>query len=122
MSMDKITVTDAVKKYMGIGFYAKSVIPGWNNMLQVRREGKSCKRGRVKMNIVQGMSIKQFNDVIKDMKTIYPFEDNKAFLGNLMDLPSNADRQVEILTKDEKTGIVIHMSKEIGRDEVAYEL
>lgn len=63
------------------------------------------------MNRVQGMTLKQFYDVLEEMRTIYPFEADKTYLGNLRDLPSDSLMNVEILTKDEKTGIQIVMSK-----------
>lgn len=63
------------------------------------------------MNNVRGMTLQQFYDVLEDMRTIYPFEADKTYLGNLRDLPSDSLMNVEILTKDEKTGIQIVMSK-----------
>ena len=63
------------------------------------------------MNNVRGMTLKQFYDVLEEMRTIYPFEADKTYLGNLRDLPSDSLMNVEILTKDEKTGIQIVMSK-----------
>lgn len=57
------------------------------------------------------MTLQQFYDVLEDMRTIYPFEADKTYLGNLRDLPSDSLMNVEILTKDEKTGIQIVMSK-----------
>ena len=63
------------------------------------------------MNNVRGMTLKQFYDVLEEMRTIYPFEADKTYLGNLRDLPSDSFMNVEILTKDEKTGIQIVMSK-----------
>lgn len=63
------------------------------------------------MNNVRGMSLQQFYDVLEDMRKIYPFEANKTYLGNLRDLPSDSLRNVEIITKDEKTGIQIVMNK-----------
>lgn len=65
------------------------------------------------MNDVYGMSIKQFNDVISEMKTIYPFDDDKTFISNLKDRISNSQRCVEIVTTDKNTGINILMSKSV---------
>lgn len=65
------------------------------------------------MGRISGMTIKQFNDVIKDMKTIYPFEDDKARLADTRDVISCAERHVEVLVKDERTDITIVMSKDI---------
>ena len=63
------------------------------------------------MNNVHGMSIADFISVLDEMKKIYPFKNDKTYLGNLRDLPSDSFRNVEIITKDEKTGIQIVMSK-----------
>ena len=63
------------------------------------------------MTNVRGMTLQQFYDVLEDMRTIYPFESDKTYLGDLRDLPSGSLMNVEILTKDEKTGIQIVMSK-----------
>lgn len=63
------------------------------------------------MNRVYGMTLKQFDDVIQEMKSIYPFEDDKAYIGNLHEMSTDMPSQVEIHTKDEKTGIKIVMLK-----------
>ena len=63
------------------------------------------------MNKVRGMTLKQFYDVVEEMHTIYPFESDKTYIGNIMDLPSASPFNVEILTRDEKTGVQIIMSK-----------
>lgn len=63
------------------------------------------------MTNVRGMTLQQFYDVLEDMRTIYPFEADKTYLGDLRDLQSDSLMNVEILTKDEKTGIQIVMSK-----------
>lgn len=63
------------------------------------------------MNNVRGMSITKFLETLDAMKTIYPFKNDTTYLGNLRDLPSDSQRNVEIITTDEKTGIQIVMSK-----------
>lgn len=63
------------------------------------------------MNRVSGMSLQQFYDVLEEMRSIYPFEAEKTYIGNLRDLPSDSMRNVEIITKDEKSGIQIVLSK-----------
>ena len=63
------------------------------------------------MTNVRGMTLKQFNDTLEEMRTIYPFKDEKTRLGELKDLCSDSLRQVEIVTTDEETGIQIIMSK-----------
>lgn len=65
------------------------------------------------MNYVCGMSLADFNSVISEMKTIYPFKDDEAYLGNLRDIISDSMRRVEIMTKDKNTGIEIVLSKEV---------
>lgn len=69
------------------------------------------------MNNVCGMSLAQFNKTIEQMRSIYPFRDDKAMLGELRDLCSNSQRSVEIITRDEDTGITIVMQKGVD-DEV----
>ena len=66
------------------------------------------------MTNVRGMTLKQFYDVLEDMRTIYPFEADKTYLGNLRDLPSDSILNVEILTKDEKTGVEIILRKGVN--------
>lgn len=63
------------------------------------------------MTNVRGMTLKQFNDTLEEMRTIYPFKDETTRLGELRDLNSDSLRQVEIVTTDEETGIQIIMSK-----------
>lgn len=63
------------------------------------------------MNNVRGMTLKQFYDVLEEMRTIYPFEADKTYLGELRDLQSGSLMNVEIVTRDEKTGVQIVMSK-----------
>ena len=65
------------------------------------------------MSRISGMTVKQFNDVIKEMKTIYLFEDDKAKLADTRDVVSGADRHVDIWVKDERTDITIVMSKDV---------
>jgi hypothetical protein len=57
------------------------------------------------------VTVKQVKDILEEMKTIYAYKDEKtAFdLGND---PSRWDRNVvNIITKDEETGITIDMKK-----------
>ena len=63
------------------------------------------------MNNVRGMSITKFFETLDEMKTVYPFKNDTTYLGSLRDLPSDSQRNVEIITTDEKTGIQIVMSK-----------
>lgn len=70
------------------------------------------------MNDVIGMSLAQFNKIIEEMRSIYPFTDDRAVLGQLRELKVDSQRRVEIMTKDEDTGITIIMSKGIDYNEV----
>lgn len=63
------------------------------------------------MNNIKGMSVKQLNTILDEMRTIYPFKDEDAYLGNLRDIITEQPRQVEIYTKDEQTGISIILAK-----------
>lgn len=58
-------------------------------------------------------TIKQFLDTLETMRTIYPFEDEKTRLqtNNIQSLDHN---NLSIITKDEKTGVWIEMTKEVG--------
>ena len=64
-----------------------------------------------------GMTLRQFNETIEQMRTIYSFSDNNTRLMDLEDLRFKGARQVEIITKDERTGIDIIMRKIVERDE-----
>lgn len=57
-------------------------------------------------------TVKQFKDMIKEMRTIYPFEDDKTYLSthNIVSVDNN---RLEIQTKDDKTGVDIVMSKHV---------
>lgn len=58
-------------------------------------------------------TVKEFLDGLEEMRTIYPFEDDKAFMGteNLM---SRQENRLTIHTVDEKTKILITMEKDVG--------
>ena len=58
-----------------------------------------------------GMTIKQFKETVEEMRTVYPFKDENAYLGNLRDIKSDEMRQIDIHTMDEKTGVFIVLSK-----------
>lgn len=70
------------------------------------------------MNNVIGMSLAQFNKTIEEMRSIYPFRDDKTVLGQLKDAYLDSQRRVEIMTKDEDTGVTIIMSKGIDYNEI----
>lgn len=68
------------------------------------------------MTITRGMTIQQFNDIIADMKKVYPFKDDEARLGNMIDLKSLDIHNVEVHTEDKKTGVFIVMQKGVDLD------
>ena len=68
------------------------------------------------MNDIQGMTIGQFKNVLAEMHTIYPYEDDKTFFGSTRDEISLRHRHVEIFTKDANTDITIHMQKYVDID------
>ena len=59
----------------------------------------------------RGMTIRQLNNIIKDMRKIYDFEDDKTHITNMLDMPSEAMNCLEITTFDETTGVQITMQK-----------
>lgn len=65
--------------------------------------------------MVEGATVKKFLDAIEEMRTIYPFEDDKARLAT-MDMKSLSPRCLTIVTTDEKTGVYISMSKEFDME------
>ena len=66
------------------------------------------------MNNVRGMTLKQLNDVLDEMHSIYPFKPETTRLGDFRDINTGASRQVEIVTKDESTGIDIVLAKGVS--------
>lgn len=57
-------------------------------------------------------TVKQFKDILEEMKNIYPFKDENTYMSTL-DLQRCEHARLTIETIDEKTGIQIEMSKEI---------
>lgn len=57
-------------------------------------------------------TVKQFKDMIEEMRTVYPFEDDKTYLST-HNIVSGDNSRLEIQTKDEKTGVDIVMSKHV---------
>lgn len=70
------------------------------------------------MTDLRGMTIREFNDTLAEMKTIYDFDPDKTKLGDTRDPRANEHRRVEIYTTDEKTGIDIMLAKHVGREEM----
>jgi hypothetical protein len=61
-----------------------------------------------------GGTVKQFYNALYEMKSIYPFDDEKTQICTRNEY-SLAENQLSIVTVDEKTGITIQMSKPIER-------
>ena len=64
-------------------------------------------------------TVKQFKEALEEMKTIYPYEDDKTVI-QTRDTISLGNNHLSIATRDEKTGILIEMSKSIN-PEMRYE-
>ena len=62
---------------------------------------------------MEAANVKQFLDALDEMKTIYPFDDEKTIICT-RDLKSLSHNHLAIRTQDEKTGIYIEMSKSLG--------
>lgn len=62
-------------------------------------------------------TVKQFKEALDEMKTIYPYEDEKTRLSTMCP-ESLVHNTLNIVTQDEKTGIYISMSKNIPIVEV----
>lgn len=65
---------------------------------------------------LRGMSVSELLKILDEMKTIYPYSNDNTYLGNIHDPINNEPRKVELLTRDEKTGIDILMSKGVKYD------
>lgn len=57
-------------------------------------------------------TIKQFKDTIEEMRTLYPFEDDKTYMST-HNLIYQGNNKLQIQTMDEKTDIIIVMEKQI---------
>lgn len=65
---------------------------------------------------MENATVKQFKDALEKMKSIYPFDDEKTRLCT-RDVFSNLHRTLSIITTDERTGVVIEMSKLFSNEE-----
>lgn len=61
-------------------------------------------------------TVKQFTDGLEKMRSIYPFDDNKTRLSTF-DIGTRNPYNLQISTRDEKTGIMICMEKDIKEEE-----
>lgn len=60
-----------------------------------------------------GGTVKQFYDALDEMRSIYPFDDEKTQICTRNDY-ALMENQLSIVTTDEKTGVFIQMSKEVN--------
>ena len=58
-------------------------------------------------------TVKQFKDMIEEMRSIYPFDDEKACMST-HDLVTHDNSRLQIQVKDEKTGVLIVMEKHVS--------
>lgn len=64
----------------------------------------------------RGGTVKQFKDVLEEMKKVYPYDDEKTRLSTI-DIYRNVPCCVEIITTDEATGVEIMMQKSVTLDD-----
>lgn len=57
-------------------------------------------------------TVKQFKDMIEEMKSIYPFDEEKAYMST-HDLITKDNCKLQIQATDEKTGVLIVMEKHV---------
>lgn len=60
-------------------------------------------------------TVKQFKDALEEMKAIYPYKDDKTVI-QTRDIRTFGNNHLSIATKDEKTGILVEMSKSIDTE------
>lgn len=60
----------------------------------------------------EGATVKQFVDALEEMRTVYPFKDENTRM-SIMDFRCMTPNHLTVITTDEKTGVVITMSKDI---------
>lgn len=60
-------------------------------------------------------TVKQFFDTLEEMRTIYPFKDDKTRL-QTRSMQNLGNNHLSIVTQDEETGIWIEMSKGVGAE------
>ena len=61
---------------------------------------------------MQGGTVRQFLAAIEEMRSLYPFNDDKTILCT-RDFARLSHNSLSIRTQDEKTGIYIEMTKDI---------
>lgn len=68
------------------------------------------------MNHVRGMSVSQFNDIVNEMRLVYPFKDETTYLDDFHELSTGCNRQVCIHTIDSRTGVEVVLCKGVERE------
>ena len=62
------------------------------------------------------VTVKQYKDLLEEMKKVYPYEDEKTNINCMADLTTRYPR-LEIQTEDEATGITVIMRAEFDRSD-----
>lgn len=62
---------------------------------------------------VRGITLKQFNDTIEVMRSVYPFKNETTRLADIEDHRTLEPRHIEIHTVDERTGVDIILMKRV---------
>ena len=66
------------------------------------------------MTRLGGMKLSEFNGIVEQMKSIYPFKDDDAMIVSVQGMEiGETPCRLEVLTKDENTGVTIVMSKNV---------
>lgn len=65
----------------------------------------------------RGITVKQFKDTLESMKKIYNYDDEKTRLSSCIDLIRGGIGEVEIMTIDNETGVLICMTKKVETSE-----
>ena len=67
------------------------------------------------MNLLRGLRVSQFKEILEEMKTVYNYKDNLTKLGGCYDprMGPETINRVEIYTVDGATGVEITMAKNI---------
>lgn len=62
------------------------------------------------------VTVKQYKDLLEEMKTVYQYEDEKTNINYMVDMMTRYPR-LEIQTEDEKTGVTVVLSKSLEGSE-----
>lgn len=63
-------------------------------------------------------TVKQFKDTLEEMKTIYPYEDDKTYIQTRNDLVELGHNNLCLVNTDEKTGVLVELSKKVVRNDI----